>query len=192
MGVPSNKHAGDRFGRLVLLRKVGRQNGSILWRCQCDCGNKKTVASSNLGFHTKSCGCLKAEQRRFQKYRLTHGRTKTAEYSVWSSMRARCNNPNNDGYEDYGGRGIKVCDRWQDSFENFFADMGERPGQEFSLDREDNDGDYSKDNCRWSIQLTQGRNRRPRHRWREKVRGSTKLTARGLEKEAIAALSFGC
>ena len=89
-----------------------------------------------------------------------HGMTKTSEYHAWSNIKARCFNPNNPRYSDWGGRGIAVCDRWKNSFENFLADMGTKPSPKHSLDRIDNDGDYSDENCKWSTKAEQDNNRR--------------------------------
>ena len=86
--------------------------------------------------------------------------TETSEYTSWEGMKRRCFNPNYKQYSDYGGRGITVCDRWKNSFENFFADMGLKPSPDHSLDRIDNDGDYQKDNCKWSTKAEQSNNQR--------------------------------
>lgn len=93
---------------------------------------------------------------------VTHGLTKSVEYRTWRSMKERCYNPNNKKYKDYGGRGIKVCDRWLNNFENFHADMGPRPSKEYSLDRIDNNGDYMPTNCKWATIIEQRRNQRPK------------------------------
>jgi hypothetical protein len=107
---------------------------------------------------TKSCGCLQRERTSAAK--ATHGRTNTVEHIIWRNIRARCNNPRNRQYSDYGGRGIRVCDEWSKSFEAFLADMGERPAPHLSLDRIDNDGNYEPSNCRWATREEQQRNTR--------------------------------
>lgn len=153
--------AGQRFGRLlvssVILERGPR--GHILWHCICDCGNKTIVPANRLIYDvTKSCGCLRTEItiKRF----TTHGMCDTPEYNTWVSMIQRCTNPNNQDYSNYGGRGITVCDRWLNSFEAFYEDMGSKPGLEYSLDREENDLGYCKDNCRWATPTEQANNQR--------------------------------
>src|SRR5688572_1221930 len=117
---------GRRFTRLVAVQ-VSRREGRIrFWECRCDCGNTKIAREGNLTHGgTRSCGCLNRELVLARS--VTHGQSGTPVYRVWKSMRARCNLPNAVGYPNYGGRGIKVCERWQNSFENFIADMGPRP-----------------------------------------------------------------
>jgi hypothetical protein len=149
--------ASQRFGRLTVIEfsKVNSWHEAI-WLCRCDCGNETLVAGSSLRTgNTQSCGCL----RRLGS-RRTHGRTGTSEYRTWRVMRERCSNPNNKDYKDYGGRGIKVCARW-DKFENFYADMGPRP-KGLTLGRIDNEDDYYPENCKWETWIEQARNRRPR------------------------------
>lgn len=138
---------GKKFHRLIVVAALKkRQNGHVVWKCRCECGMLAFATSTNLiNEKVKSCGCLKKELL------TVHGhasrQVKSSTYSVWRGVIDRCTNPKQAAYQDYGGRGIKVCERWL-KFENFLADMGERPeGKE--LDRKNNDGDYEPNNCRW-------------------------------------------
>lgn len=117
---------------------------------KCSCGKEKRIQSHHVkSGATKSCGCLQEK----------HNMWKNREYSSWQSMKARCDNPNRNSYKYYGGRGIRVCKEWSNSFQRFFDDMGNRP-MGTSLDRIDVNGDYNKDNCRWADAKTQARNKR--------------------------------
>lgn len=150
---------GDQFGRLTVCKFAGRNPiGRPLWKCDCECGKSKIVLQTNLTLKsrpTRSCGCLIDEARH---KKATHGRSKTRLYYSWLHMRSRCEKPQNPKYPRYGGRGIKVCDRWK-KFENFLADMGEKPTSSHTLDRKDSNGNYEPGNCRWASQVTQQRNR---------------------------------
>lgn len=144
---------GQRFGRLVAIAPLKSTSQGVRWECICDCGQRASVLTKKLrNGHTKSCGCLQATVH------VTHGRTRTPEYRAWQSMLARCDDPNGVMWHRYGGRGIKVCDRWR-VFENFFADVGPKPGKGYSLDRIDNDGDYCPSNVRWATKIEQDTNR---------------------------------
>lgn len=147
---------GARFGRLVAKESFGKK-----WLFVCDCGAEKLIFANNVkrGL-TKSCGCLnkKLSGARGKQLCSTHGMSKTSEYKIWQGMRQRCENENDKDFPNYGGRGIRVCDRWG-SFENFLADMGPRPAG-MSIDRKKVDGNYSPSNCRWATPTTQNRNRR--------------------------------
>jgi hypothetical protein len=145
--------AGDRFGRLIALR----YDGDGKWLCQCDCGKRIRAITTNLTRgNTKSCGCLHSEVV------LKHGMANTSTYRIWVSMRARCRNPNDAAYANYGGRGIDVCERWE-KFANFIADMGLRPAKH-QIDRIDNDLGYSPENCRWVTAKANLNNKRTSHK----------------------------
>jgi hypothetical protein len=154
---------GQRLGRLLVLERTApHPDRTVHWVCLCECGNTTTVGGGQLRRgHTRSCGCLARELSRVRE--VTHGhsreRNPTPEYLSWKAMNARCNNPNSPDFPNYGGRGITVCARW-DSFENFLADMGQRPEGK-TLDRYPNmNGNYEPGNCWWSTPKEQANNRR--------------------------------
>ena len=151
---------GQTFGFLTVVEKSPRNDGdNITWVCKCHCGVIVTVSTSLLKTgHSRSCGCL--QRSIIGNLNKTHGMSKTPTYISWKSMLTRCYNENILEYKDYGGRGIKVCDRWRYSFENFYIDMGIRPGLDYSLDRKDVNGNYEPNNCRWLDKLSQTRNTR--------------------------------
>lgn len=165
---------GKRFGRLVVVGAEGvklKKGSSRYWECLCDCGSTKFVRQDHLiKGKIVSCKC-------FWKQRLVdrakHGAARsgrwTPEYKIWMGMLSRCNNPNRKAYPTYGGRGIKVCDRWRD-FENFLSDMGPRPSPVHSIDRLNPNGNYEPGNCRWATSKEQGSTRRDNRRI--KYRGS--------------------
>lgn len=153
---------GQRFGRLLVSRYYGfeplRSGPLHYWLCTCDCGAEVVCTSNNLGRGTRSCGCLKREETRARQTK--HGMTGSPEYIAWVNMRGRCYDPNDKAYDRYGGRGITVCKRWRDSFENFYTDMGPRPSPRHSIDRKRNNGSYSPANCRWATPEQQASNTR--------------------------------
>lgn len=154
---------GQVFTRLTVVQHYGRNaHGHNLWLCNCECGNQKVCNTSDLSTgNTSSCGCLRKETTaKIGKNNATHGVSKLDGYKIWSHMVDRCTNPECDKYENYGGRGIIICDRWLNSPETFISDVGPRPSPEHSIDRIDNDGNYEPGNVRWATQTEQVRNRR--------------------------------
>jgi hypothetical protein len=154
---------GMKFGRLTVLKEGHKcSDNQLKWACQCKCGAIKEIRGSSLRKgSTLSCGCLQKE--RASKAKKTHDyKSHYAEYRSWQGIKDRCYNHNCEAFENYGGRGIKVCDRWLESFENFLLDMGPKPTPEHSLDRWPNNetGHYEPGNCRWGNDYQQSRNKR--------------------------------
>jgi hypothetical protein len=161
--MPCKDITGQKFNLLTAEKLSHMRNGRSIWICRCDCGNKTEVSLGNLTSKrsTKSCGCLnhlKGEKSSTYK----HGKTETEEYIAYAHIKSRCYNKNNKKFKIYGERGITVCERWLESFENFYADMGPRPSTKHSIDRINVNGNYEPGNCRWANATIQARNQNPR------------------------------
>lgn len=149
---------GQKYGKLTVIGFAEIRNKTAYWKTVCDCGRRKTLPGPQIkNGSIRSCNCLKGDVR------VIHGHGRRAAtsrtYKSWRNMKQRCLNPNHRHYEYYGGRGITVCERWRKSFENFLADMGERP-LGTSIDRIDNNGNYEPGNCRWMHWQGQVENKR--------------------------------
>ena len=149
---------GQKFGRLFVIKKMDNsKNRHSQWLCRCECGKEKIIRGDSLkNENTKSCGCLHIEISTKHGHRTEAKMSET--YHSWNNMIQRCTNPKNEFYYNYGGRGITVCKRWL-NFENFLKDMDEVP-KKHQIDRINNNGNYCKDNCKWSTRTEQGRNKR--------------------------------
>lgn len=161
MSSSASKHIGKKYNSLTVLKINGYYIGNDKWRrpkvlCLCDCGKRKTILLKDiLSGKTQSCTCLQREN----KY-TTHKMTGTTEYRIYNNMISKCYRKNGKSYKYYGARGIRVCKRWLDKFENFYLDMGDRPSLKHSLDRINNNGNYEPNNCRWATAIQQAANKR--------------------------------
>ena len=162
MSRPSLHLDGMVFDRWTVLYRLPG-TARAFWLCRCECGTEKRVYQNSLvRALSRSCGCLIGETAAANQYRHGHDRRgKTSRtYNIWASMKQRCLDPGCRSYKRYGGRGIKVCTEWVGSFERFLSDMGECPGQGYSIERRDNEKGYEPGNCRWTTAKEQARNRR--------------------------------
>lgn len=161
--VAAKLQTGQRYDMLVVEERVGTKHGRTLWRFRCDCGNTVERIPAFLGRHNRhSCGCLRSELMRGRpSAKRSHGMTETKLYVIWCSIKQRCYNPKATAYKNYGGRGIVMCDEWREDFAAFatWATANGRQ-QGLDIDRRDNDGPYSPDNCRFVTRAENMANRR--------------------------------
>lgn len=165
---------GERYGLWTVLKPLGKIKkwGNCYWECQCDCGVIKAISATNL-VNGKSNACKSGIHMKGRN--KTHGMRYTKIYRVWRNMKIRCNNPDAQNYYLYGGRGITVCDRWMEGFENFYEDMKEGYAEGLSLERIDVNGNYCKENCRWVTMADQSKNKR----------NTAYITYKGVTKRAF-------
>lgn len=151
-----------RFGKLTAIRPQRTNTGLYGWLCRCDCGKEAVVRTTALtSGHTKSCGCYAKHLRENGVPHTTHGNKHSRLYRIWCGMKSRCCNPNVPFYKYYGGKGIAVCEEWQNDFQSFFGwSMTNGYSDGLTIDRINGDGDYSPENCRWVTMTVQNRNKK--------------------------------
>ena len=185
---------GNKFGRLTIIEIIGTWQKRQV-RVRCDCGNEKVMWWPNVcAGYSQSCGCYQAEQA--SKANITHGMTsKPARnpnggypsiFNSWVGLRGRCTNPTNPAYKNYGGRGITVCARWMESFDNFFEDMGATWFIGATIERKNVNGNYEPENCCWIPKSHQSLNTRVTARAAERHARIVELRAQGLNSHQIA------
>jgi hypothetical protein len=167
----------DRYGRLTIIKEIKQKNKRRCFLCRCDCGNKITVILKVLrNGNVKSCGCLRKEM--MINRNITHDMSKYPEYKNYNAMKQRCMDKNQGSFKNYGGAGIKICQRWIVSFKNFYEDMGPKPGPNYSIERINNKGNYEPSNCKWASRSEQNYNQRKRRFCSSKYRGVGKVKNR--------------
>jgi hypothetical protein len=192
-------YTGRRSARLVVVEDLGWIDGYMRLHCRCDCGNETVIMRNNFNGTTKSCGCLRLESLTAIPHALNHGHTnnrgyRSPTYNSWTNMKRRCHSKGHHRYSSYGGRGIKICEDWcvpRFGFVNFLRDMGERP-EGTSLDRIDNDGDYTPLNCRWATPKQQLHGKRSSYAVWDRGRLSSDGSWKKLRLKILARDNYIC